>query len=321
MAVTRVFGIDLDAKTYRRHSLHAEERVWVEKNCYVDVWIEAVHALGLDPMAMLGFTAAVDFEGDQFTFFKPKHEELYELYGLDVQEMNPWRSLAEHVAVQLDAGKLVATEADAWFLPDTSGTDYRTTHTKTTIIVNDFDLEAKKLGYFHNASYHELSGEDFDNMFRVGFEPDPKFMPFFAETIKTRGLVNRSSDELRAMATALLIKHAARRPSVNPVQRFGARLGDDVERLGAEGLATYHAWAFATIRQLGAAMELLALHLRWLGQEHAVAADSFDVIVNGMKTMIMKGARAVSSKKPLDASALFADMSAAWQRGMDALPK
>ena len=36
----------LDAGTYRRHMLHAEDRVWVEKNCYVDVCIELLHALG-----------------------------------------------------------------------------------------------------------------------------------------------------------------------------------------------------------------------------------------------------------------------------------
>ena len=49
---------------------------WVEKNCYVDVWIELLHALGLEPLAMLAFTVAVDFEGDQWTFFKPSHDDL-----------------------------------------------------------------------------------------------------------------------------------------------------------------------------------------------------------------------------------------------------
>ena len=68
-------------------------------------------------------------------------------------------------------------------------------------------------------------------------------------------------------------------------------------------------------------MELLAQHLRWLGPENAAAAESFDVVSNGMKTLIMKGARSAMSKKPLDASALVADMAPAWQRGMDALAK
>ena len=76
---------DLQPTSYRRSDLHAEDLVWVEKNCYVDVWIEVIHALGLDPFAMLPFVVAVDFEGDQWTFFKPPHDELRHLYGIDVQ--------------------------------------------------------------------------------------------------------------------------------------------------------------------------------------------------------------------------------------------
>ena len=61
----------LDPAAYQRHSLHGEQRIWVEKNCYVDLWIELLHALRLEPLAMLPFTLAIDFEGDQWTFFKP----------------------------------------------------------------------------------------------------------------------------------------------------------------------------------------------------------------------------------------------------------
>ena len=126
--------LSLDPARYQRHALHAEERDWVEKNCYIDIWIEVLHAHGLEPMAMLPFTVAVDFEGDQWTFFKPPHGELWDLYGVDVQEMTVWRPLLEHTVAQTAAGKLVSTEADAFFLPDTRGTDYRAQHTKTTIV-------------------------------------------------------------------------------------------------------------------------------------------------------------------------------------------
>ena len=105
---------ELDASTYRRHALHADDRVWVEKNCYIDIWIEVIHALGLDPIAMLPFAIAIDFEDDQWTFFKPPHGELFELYGVDVQELNVWRPIVEHAATHLAAGKLVSTEADAY---------------------------------------------------------------------------------------------------------------------------------------------------------------------------------------------------------------
>ena len=39
--------ISTPASYQRAASLHADDRVWVEKNCYVDIWIEVMHALGL----------------------------------------------------------------------------------------------------------------------------------------------------------------------------------------------------------------------------------------------------------------------------------
>ena len=113
MEVKRVKSLDLDAATYQKHPLHAAPDLdWVEKNCYVDVWIELVHAVGCEPLAMLPFCATIDFDNDQFTFFKPKHDELFDLYGIDVQELNLWRSLTEHVQVHVGDGRMVAVEAD-----------------------------------------------------------------------------------------------------------------------------------------------------------------------------------------------------------------
>ncbi len=57
----------LDAAAYRPDDLHAETQVWLEKNCYVDIWIEVLHALGLEPRAAMAFALAVDFEGDQWS--------------------------------------------------------------------------------------------------------------------------------------------------------------------------------------------------------------------------------------------------------------
>ena len=44
-------GLDISADDYLPHSLHDEERVWPEKNCYLDLWIELLHSLELDPLA------------------------------------------------------------------------------------------------------------------------------------------------------------------------------------------------------------------------------------------------------------------------------
>jgi hypothetical protein len=56
----------------------------------VDVVIELLHALGVEPLAVLGSTVAVDFEGDNFTFYKPDHDDLRRFYGVDIQELNVW---------------------------------------------------------------------------------------------------------------------------------------------------------------------------------------------------------------------------------------
>ena len=65
----------LDPAHYRRHAIHGEDRGWAETNCYTDVMVELVHSAGHEPEAMLAFTLAIDFEGDQWTFFKPRANE------------------------------------------------------------------------------------------------------------------------------------------------------------------------------------------------------------------------------------------------------
>ncbi len=308
---------------YRRHSLHAPDRVWVEKNCYVDVWIELLHALGLDPMAMLAFTVAVDFEGDQWTFFKPPHEDLRHLYGIDVQELYVWRPLLDHALEHLAAGKFISTEADAFWLPDTAGTDYRRQHTKTTIILGAVDADAKRLSYFHNAAYHTLEGEDFAETFRLDALPDPAWMPLFAEIIRRDRLREAPPEALRELSAALLRKHVAWLPAENPVRRFQRRFALDLPQLARQGLAQYHAWVFGTVRQLGAAAELSALYLQWIeraqGDGAGPAATAFAQISDVCKTLILKTARAVNGKRSPDFSENFEAMADAWDRASAAL--
>ncbi|MES2786669.1 MAG: DUF1839 family protein [Pseudomonadota bacterium] len=311
----------LDAIGYQRHALHGEDSDWPEKNCYADLWIELLGALELEPRAMLAFTLAVDFEGDQWTFFKPPLAELRALYGIDVQELTVWRPLIEHVTEHLSAGKLVSTEADAFWLPDTAGTDYRQKHTKTTILVARIDTDARTLGYFHNAGYFELQGEDFERTFRLGEAHDPAFMPLFAELVHLDRLVRRGPGELAAMSMDLLRHHYAWRPRTNPFTRFAARMAQDMPLMGQAGMDRYHAWAFASIRQAGAAFELAAAHLRWLeraspGTPLSAAAAHFEAISKANKALILKGARSVHTGKPLDVTALTRGMADDWDRGM-----
>jgi hypothetical protein len=319
----------LSAHGYRAHPLHAPGMLWVEKNCYVDVVIELVHAMGGDPLAMGGYCLATDFEGDHWTFFKPPHEELRLLYGLDVQELNVWRPLLDHACEQLAAGRFISTEADAHWLPDTAGTDYRRGHQKTTIILADVDVAARRLGYFHNAAYHELDGEDFAQLFHLDQPADSARLPLYAELIRTDRFVALPAPALAAVAWARLAVHASRRPRGNPVAAWGTRFATELPMLQAAGLSHYHAWAFATTRQVGASAELLAAHLRWLAEADGadgagcaaleVAAASFLQLSGGAARFVLKGARAVSTGRPLEAGPLFGELAAAWDAGVAAV--
>lgn len=314
---------DLSVSTYAPHAMHSEQAVWVEKNCYIDIWIELLHALKLEPAAAMAFTLTADFEGDHCTFFKPPHADLRMLYGIDVQELNVWRPLIDHAAEYLGAGKLISTEADSFWLPDTAGTDYQHQHVKTTILLNDLDVDQQRLGYFHSAGYHELAGVDFRQLFER--DAGEGVLPLYAELIRIDRLHRRPAGELALLSHELLRQHLAWRPASNPVTRFAARFNADLPQLHARGLPHYHAWAFTTLRQLGAAFELASNHLRWLSPyghpDLANAAERFDVIAQDCKSLILKLARVVNAKRAFDAPEAFAPMAQAWDDGMGLLER
>jgi hypothetical protein len=313
----------LSPEGYARHALHGEACTWVEKNCYADVWIELLHCLALEPLALMPFTLRADFEGDHWTFFKPPLTDLQRLYGIDVQELNIWRPLIEHAAEHLATGKLISTEADAFWLPDTAGTDYRQQHVKTTIVLNELDVAQQRLGYFHNAGYHWLEGEDFRRTFQLDGTPAGA-LPLYAELVRVDRLQRRPPAELAELSWALLKEHFAWRPVDNPVERFADRFARELPALKERGLAHYHAWAFTTVRQLGAAFELAAAHLRWL-QPHrpeaplAAAAEPFERIAQESKALILKGARVVNARREFDPVQALAPTAEAWARGMSLL--
>ncbi len=298
------------------------QAIWAEKNCYVDLWTGLLGALGLEARACMPVALAVDFLGDQWTFFKPCHHDLRDLYGIDVQELTVWRPLLDHAEEHVSAGRLIATESDAFWLPDTAGTDYRTKHTKTTILINEVDRQARRLGYFHNMGYHVLSDEDFDRTFRLN-EPVDGSLPLFAELVVVDRLVRHSPEVLREMSLRLLDRYIARRPLDNPVARFADRFRRDLPQMQASGLDHYHAWAFAATRQLGSACEVVAQNLRWIGEQDPArfddSAQHFEDVAALAKSFILKGARAVTSKRAFDDGGMLAAMALAWERGIESL--
>ena len=135
-------------------------------------------------VASFGSFVRMDFENDQWTFFKPRPEDLELLYGLDIHEIQPYRSIPHQVAEQLALGRTMTIELDGWYLPDTAATSYRTGHVKTGVIAEAIDLERERFRYYHNASLYELAGEDFRGAFRTGQDWSADVLPPYTELIR-----------------------------------------------------------------------------------------------------------------------------------------
>lgn len=305
-----------DPATYVPHALHGEDRVYRETNCWTDVLIELLHARGLEPLAAMGATLRVDFEGDQFSFFKPSGDVLERLFGFDAHEMQPYRPVQEQAAEQIAAGRSVIVELDAWFLPDTASTSYRSEHVKTSVAIEAIDLAGERMRYFHNAGFHELGPEDFRGVFRIDPVPSADALPPYTEIARFDAGPALQGDELRAAARELLAGHLARRPTGNPFERFGARLAADLPELLAGDDAAYHDYAFATVRMAGSSFELAAAHVDWLlGADGAAATEALNAIVGDCKLLSFKLAR----RRAFDPEPVIGRMAASWQAAMDEL--
>jgi hypothetical protein len=315
----RVFPV---ADDYQRHPIHTQERNWAETNCYVDVWIELLHAWGFDPVAALPFTVGIDFEGDQWTFFKFPLTDLRELYGLDVQELLIWRPLAEHVVEQVRRGRPVLVELDSYYLPDTEGTAYQREHVKSTVAVVEIDLEHRRMGYFHGQGFYHVAGDDFTNLLRIGEGWPAELLPPYVEFVKPREAPRASAKALVAASLRLLRREVDRLPGQNPFVQFRRAFAQDLSWLTSSPLDVFHHYSFATWRQFGACYELTATYLQWLKDRRVSgfeeAQRAFADLSGGAKTLQFQLARAMARKKPLDLSLLDV-LAATWNRAVDEL--
>jgi hypothetical protein len=272
-------------------SSRSGERIWPESNCYVDLWVGVLRDLSLEPEAMLACTVSPRFEGDQWTFCKPTATELAELYGLRVEELTIWRSLREHVAVQLGLGRLVLVEVDAFHLPDTAGVSYRLAHQKTTIGIVGLDAEQGRLDYYHNAGRFELHGDELDAVLSSGVLGTD--LPPFAELVDASQAVATRGDLLRERSRTVAARRLAGAGKANPFSAWAQRAARDMAQLRAHDLDFFHAWAFASVRQAGAMAEQLAMWCDWVdaGMSLTTAAESLRAIARSLKTQQFRLAR------------------------------
>jgi len=302
-----------DPATYVPHEVHSGERTYRETNCYTDILIELLHARGDEPLAAMGFIAAVDFEGDQWTFFKPDPNDLQLLFGVDIHEMQPYRPLPLQIEQQIEHGRTMIVELDSWYLPDLASTSYRTEHVKTSAVMEAIDTAGERLRYFHNAGLYELEGEDYRGVFRLsgGFSDD--VLPPYTELVRFDAGPRLAGDELREAGNELLARHLARRPPAGAFERFGAALAADLPGLLEGDVENYHDYAFATVRMVGSAAEVFRSHVDWLlGEAGAEASEDLQAVADGCKRLSLKLAR----RREFDPGPLVAGVSEPWDRAL-----
>ncbi len=309
--------LGLDPASYRPHALHGPGRTYGETNCYTDILIELLHARGDEPLAAMGCTLRMDFEGDQWTFFKPFPEDLELLFGIDVHEMQPYRPLAEQAVEQIAAGRTLIVELDSWYLPDTQATTYRSEHVKSSVVVEGIDPADQRLRYFHGTGLYELDGEDYRGSFRLGRDFSEDVLPPYTELVRFDAGPRLRGDELREAARALLRRHLAHRPSSNPFTRFADQLERELPRLLEGDAGDYHAYAFATVRMAGSAFEVASSQAQWLLGDDAAApaCQALMRIVEGCKVLSFRLAR----RRPFEVAPALSEPAAAWEQAMELL--
>ncbi len=311
--------LNLDPANYAPSALHHPDRTFRETNCYVDIWIELLHACGIDAASAMAFACVVDFEGDQWTFFKPPPDEMERLYGIDVHEMQLYRPTVDHVIEQLSSGRTIIIEADSFFMPDRAATSYKKTHVKSSIAIEAIDSAQQRLRYFHGPGYYELSGEDYRGIFRLGREFSDDVLPPYTELVRFDAGPRLEGEELRRAAYEMLGRQLRRRPQRNPWNTFGERLSKDLPELLAGTDTGYHAYAFATVRQCGAAFETAGSFVEWLApsssQDASTAAAALGRQVSGAKALLFRLAR----RRPFDPAPAIRQLAEDWEMGMHAL--
>ncbi|HAJ72406.1 MAG TPA: DUF1839 domain-containing protein [Methylophilaceae bacterium] len=305
----------LTPETYQPHALHCHDQNFRETNCYSDLVIEIINGLGLNAVACLGYTLAADFEGDQWTFGKPSHHDLENLYGVRIEELSLYRALVDQLVTQVQRGSIPLLEADAFHLPDTAGIDYRANHVKTTIGITHIDVENKRMRYFHNATFAELKDEDFEGVLAPQASKHQGYLPPYCEIAKLNLVNQKSESALRTLAAESAKFHLRKRPLINPVKRHAEAMAEHQQTIIAGGLPVYHAYTFVALRQLGSSHQLGANFLRWLDPQEAnmaAAATAFEQIASTAKMLVLKLARVTNSGKPADFSAVFEEMANQW---------
>ncbi len=302
------------------HPWHQGERVWSTTNSHLDVWIELLHTLDLDPAPLLLPTLCADFEGDQWTLTSIASGDLWACYGIVVEDLLVWRPLLAHVVEQLDRGNAVLVEVDAFHLPDLTGGSYEREHRKTVIAVTGYDRHAHRLRYIHGSVGAEVGGDDLDALVTAGIGSAQ--LPPRTQVVKLDRLVARTDAERAMIGAALARFHCTRLPSRNPVREFGDALRAHGAWLAGGDADHYQRWAFATLQQCGVAFELGADVCSWLayhGEPVIDAVAPLRLVSQAARALHQRLVRVSQSGRMPDVGHTVDDMAGAWDDAMAVL--
>lgn len=314
---TRIGVHGLSPEGFVQHTVHREDSVWSNTNCYLDVWIELLHGLGRRPEPLFAVAVAADTQVEQFEFLKVDHRDLEEVHGIRVGEYDIWSSLLEQVQTQMGAGNLLIIEADAHWLPDTRGVSYGIEHTKTSIIPVHVDPAQQHLVYLHNEGLHELRGADFDYVLgprrAEGIVPAP-----YVELLRLDRLTPANDDDARAHTVRLLRHHARRAPEHNPAESLMDVVRSRFPWLQDHGMEGYHALCFETTRQLGVVAMLAAQAIRFAAvAELEPAAAAWERVSSEAKALQFQLARVARGRSSKTMEAAMNSIVSAWGDGAD----
>ncbi len=261
----------------------------------------------------MGCTVRMDFEGDQWTFFKPFPEDLELLFGIDVHEMQPYRPLPEQAAEQIAQDRTLIVELDSWYLPDTQGHEPIAPNTSRARSWSRASIRAsERLRYFHGTGLYELAGEDYRGVFRLGGDFSEDVLPPYTELVRFDAGPCLRGAELREAARTLLRGHLAHRPAEQPLRalrrsaraRPAAPAGGRRERLSRLRVCD---------RQDGrlGVRGRLPLRREWLlGDAAGPASQALQRIVEGCKVLSFRLAR----RRPFEPESALSALAAAWDR-------
>ncbi|MCC7053378.1 MAG: DUF1839 family protein [Gemmatimonadaceae bacterium] len=299
------------------HAWHQGERVWSTTNAHVDVWIELLHALDLEPAPVLFPALCADFEGDQWTMPGVAATDLWATYGIAVEELRVWRPLLAHFVEQFDRGNAVLVEVDEFHLPDMIGSTYQRAHEKSVIAVTGYDRHAHTLRYIHGAFGGSVGGEDLDALLEAGIGSAQ--LPPTARVVKLDRLTPRSASERAQVGIALARFHATRLPARNPVRGFADALRPHSGWLSGGDAEHYQRWAFATLHQCGASFEIGADVCAWLAQHGEPvmgAVPHLRMVSQAARALHQRLVRVPQSGRMPDVSQTVDDMARSWDDAM-----